>query len=77
MGSLTEITGEDRGYQLFLQEDFGAMLGGRNDVEHFTILHGSQNSGASTFIRLIQAILEPYGLAAEPKTFQRHPPRAI
>ena len=76
-GFLSEITGEDCGYQQFLHEHFGGMLGGRNDSELFTILHGSQDSGVSIFIRAIRDVFGLYGLAAEPKTFQRHRPGAI
>ena len=75
-GFLAEITGADPDYQQFLQEHFGVMLGGRNYSELFTFLHGSQDSGASTFIRMILDIFGPYGLAADPKTFQRHRPGA-
>lgn len=68
---LLDITGDDRDYRLFLREHFGAMLGGRNDWERFTILQGPGGSGKSTFGNTIRNVLGPYALSANHDTFSR------
>lgn len=70
---LLDITGKDRDYRLFLREHFGAMLGGRNDLERFTILHGPGGSGKSTLGNTILDILGPYALQTNHDTFSRQP----
>ena len=77
---LVDISGdtlEGRDYRLFLREHFGAMLGGENEWEKFTIMHGPGGTGKSTFGNTIQRVLGVYGLDTNHDTFSRQRSGAI